>query len=167
MIFDGNLLLGLVSTFLFLLGIGQIITGALIINESSSYFSGSLFTGLMSFITGFRGSFPFNAYFGEHSSFWMVVLSFLSTVCAIVGSILQSFDYYFVSSLQLCIVNDNVKVYTGNSNIYYSSAVSQCVKNNPNQFSCTCVDSSRNCYGFSSISSKDPSFLLLQTPYGN
>ena len=161
-IIDGNLFLGIVSTCLCLLGIGQIVAGAMIIGGSSAYFPGALYTGLMAFIAGFRGSLPINAYFGEHSSFWMVVLSFLSCACAITGSILESMDYNFVNSLNLCVINDNLFDYAGN--LAYSPAVAQCLKNSPNLYSCTCVDSSNNCYGFSTISSSSCYNLINTLP---
>ena len=149
---SGGQLISVASICVLLLGITQLVSSGLVLDNSSGSDPGGLYVGLICVVVGLRG---INPIIDKTHSAWFFGYCVFAVVASIIGVIFQSMFSAQIHSLRACMNEDNVVRY-GNSNYY--SALSRCNADK----ACTCIDNSNQCISFSTFDSTR-CFNLLNT----
>ncbi len=152
------------SIFLLAAGIAELIAGAIVISDSSGYYIGGVYVGIIAIITASRG---LAVYTRSHLIAFGALLV-CTIIVAIIGTAIQASNYNFVSTLEACSSHSSTQsqscsiVYayytcTGNSDYYTEAeacAATYYVDNGATNNQCSCVtsDDAGTCYSYTNIS---------------
>jgi hypothetical protein len=174
LIIPGKTVFTVGSVFLLVAGIAELISGAIVISDSSGYYIGGVYVGIIAITTACRG-----LYLTSTSNFQIyLVLLVCSLIVAIVGTAIQANDYNFVSTLEACSSYSSSQstscsavpasyTCTGNNDYYYAAElceISYTYDNGGQTNQCSCVTNQDDatCYSYTNIS--DCSKLLNNLP---
>lgn len=161
------------SVLIFILGIAELIAGAVVIADSSGYYIGGVYVGIMAMLSAPRGM-----RLASRSSvgIYSILLVLLIIVC-IIGAALQAGSYNFLknlaacssysSSLQTSCGKSAYYTCTGDSDYYlyaYSCEVTYVYSDGIEDDQCSCINSDdlSTCYSYTNI--KDCGKLIRDTP---
>jgi hypothetical protein len=89
------------SIILIIVGVGSLISGAIVLGVSNNYFIGSVYTGGLAIIAGCMGLFlPNKCYYGFFMTF--VVLAFLASIAGVIS---DSIVFAEVGAMEACAIN--------------------------------------------------------------
>lgn len=162
----GRKRLTLVGWVLFLFGFCEVIASLIVLSDTSGYYIGGWYLGVLCTLAGGRAIRLRNT----RSLKWLYVLSFFAFIASIIGTALQMENYLFLKTVQACSSYDsgaaNTCSYnltltgytcTGNSDYFLAAEaceISYVEDGSDTSDECSCVTSgdSGDCYNYSYIS---------------
>lgn len=144
-------------------GIAEVISGAVVIADSSGYYIGGVYVGIVAIITASRGFVLYQ----RSNLIAFAILLICTIIVSIVGTAIQASNYNFVSSLEACSSYSGTATTsctsfpdtytcTGNSDYFmyaYACEKTYTKDNGITDNQCSCVTNSDDgtCYSYTSI----------------
>jgi hypothetical protein len=162
---SGNRYFQLFGIALLVAGTAELISGILVIADSSGYYVGGTYVGLIALVAGVRATvLATKSHVG-----WFIIYIIICLIVGIVGLGLQSVNEEFIDSLEACSSYDSSS--TSTSCTGYTPTYFRCTGNNDyfltaqaceatyvydnggdsNQCSCVTNDDENTCYSFTNI----------------
>jgi len=122
------------------LGAAEIVVGSFVIQDSSGYYAGAVYTGVICLFAGIHGISHGAACTTNASRLkWTACLALFAVFASIIGAALQGVYFFFVRDLETCV--DNHQNCYGSCDTYYKSFATNCATSSKNT-NCNCVASS-------------------------
>jgi hypothetical protein len=161
---SGKGYLRFLGTALLVMGIAELISGIIVIADSSGYYVGGTYVGIIAILTGSRA----NAIITRYHLGWFIFITVISLIVSIIGLGIQGSNLSFIDTLEACSSYDSAAIttscsavpsyYTCTGNNDYFLAAEACevtyvMDNGAENNQCSCVTNADNneCYSFANI----------------